>query len=687
MLTDLIYYDLKVATLIAVFFLFYQLLLARDTTHVLNRAVLLSGIVLSAVLPLCIITFHRTVVVDSGIQPVTDGLAIDDVTSLPVAEALEQTFDWSMLLAVALLAGTVIRLLSVIQSYRKLKGLMRCGEMHTQPTGTRLCVVDAPIAPFSWMQTIVLSRADWTAGVLACNTRCSMRAYSPALSPILVHEEAHVRHRHSYDVVVVEVLTALQWFNPVVWFLRQELRTLHEYEADASVLSRGFDESQYIHLLMQKSTGIQACVLANGINTHKTKKRILMMLKPKSKRTAWLKALYIVPITLVSLAMTAKTVIDYETATGEDYKSSQSPAVRVFHENTNGRGESYQISHAHGVKFYSNGKEEAIPGDRPIALGVKSTTMMLDGTEFDENSLPNLPATALREIHLDETNPDHFVCNLVTNVGAAPVPARNANVGATPVPARNYTNMSDAEFVIYVKQQQAVGLKQSTLVQTMLNEGNGISRARILHLNGVYGSEKGNLLVVDGKEVSREEYSHVNPEVIASVTVMDVGPARKVFGEKGRYGATVIETKTAATDAAPQKEEKVFDVCEQMPTFPGGEAKLMEFIARNIKYPEVATKNGVQGRILVQFIVEKDGGLSNVKVLENPKSSKANMVVVTAMMPDKERQDAEAHNAGVQALRDEALRMVNAMPRWTPGKQNGKAVRCHFVIPVTYRLQ
>ena len=578
MLTDLIYYDLKVATLIAAFYLFYQLLLARDTTHVLNRAVLLSGIVLSAVLPLCIITFHRTVVVDSGIQPVTDGLAIDDVTSLPVAEALEQTFDWSMLLAVALLAGTVIRLLSVIQSYRKLKGLMRCGEMHTQPTGTRLCVVDAPIAPFSWMQTIVLSRADWTAGVLACNTRCSMRAYSPALSPILVHEEAHVRHRHSYDVVVVEVLTALQWFNPVVWFLRQELRTLHEYEADASVLSRGFDESQYIHLLMQKATGIQACALANGINTHRTKKRILMMLKPKSNRKVWLKALYVVPVTLVSLALTAKTVVDYKTAMPED----------------------------------------------------------------------NLVTEELIQYN---------------------------------------SKMSDAEFVNYVKQQQAAGLKQSDLVQSMLNEGNGISRARILHLNGVYGSEKGNLFIVDGKEVSRGDFNEIKPEAIASVTVMDVGPAKKVYGEKGRYGATIVETKHAATDAAPKEEDRVFDICEQMPSFPGGDAKLMEFIARNIKYPKVATENGVQGRVMVKFIVEKDGSLSNLKVLDNPKSSPLNMVVVTAYMPDKERQDAEAHNAGLQAIRDEALRVVKAMPRWTPGRQNGKVVRCYFVIPVTYRLQ
>ena len=577
MLTDLIYYDLKVAALIAVFYLFYMLLLARETTHTLNRAVLLSAIALSTVLPLCIITFHRTVVVENGIQTVFNGSAVEDATALPFVKAMEQGFDWSLPLSVVLLVGILIRLLYVARGFWKLNRLIRSGERHTLSTGTRVCVLDAPVAPFSWMQTVVLSRSDWSAGDLARKDP-QMRAVSPALPPILAHEEAHVRHRHSYDVVVVEVLTALQWFNPVVWFLRQELRTLHEYEADASVLSRGFDESQYIHLLMQKATGIQACALANGINTHRTKKRILMMLKPKSNRKVWLKALYVVPVTLVSLALTAKTVVDYKTATPED----------------------------------------------------------------------NLVTEELIQYN---------------------------------------SKMSDAEFVNYVKQQQAAGLKQSDLVQSMLNEGNGISRARILHLNGVYGSEKGNLFIVDGKEVSRGDFNEIKPEAIASVTVMDVGPAKKVYGEKGRYGATIVETKHAATDAAPKEEDRVFDICEQMPSFPGGDAKLMEFIARNIKYPKVATENGVQGRVMVKFIVEKDGSLSNLKVLDNPKSSPLNMVVVTAYMPDKERQDAEAHNAGVQAIRDEALRVVKSMPKWTPGRQNGKVVRCYFVIPVTYRLQ
>lgn len=654
MITDFIYYDLKVAALIAVFYLFYQLLLAREAMPSLNRAVLLTAIALSLVLPLCVVTIHVSAplapIADrGGFTTPTDLVAPPSATQKPTAATPLGAELWGSILGTILAAGILIRLSVVARSCWQLHRLIANGERHILPSGTQVCVVESPVAPFSWMHTVVLSRAEWL-----------------SLSPsVLAHEEAHVRHRHSYDVLVVEVLTALQWFNPVVWFLRQELRTLHEYEADASVLSRGFDESQYIHLLMQKATGIQACALANGIHTPKTKKRILMMLKTKTNRGAWLKALYIVPVVLTSLAMTAKTVVDDETVTTDDNR-----AVRIFNEKTNDRGDSYQIRHQPGVKFFRNGQEEPIPEGRSIALEVKKTTMQVNGKPIDQLSLLDLPLGALKEIHLTETGSDRYVCNLMTTKTM-----------------KYSSKMSDTEFVIYAKKQKAAGLEQSAITQAMLNEAGSISRAHILHLNGVYGSKKGNLFIVDGKEVSREEFNQIKPEAIASVTVMDVGPAKKVYGEKGRYGATIVETKQAGSENQQGQGDRVFDVCEQLPQFPGGDVKLMEFISRNIKYPEIATENDVQGRVIVRFIVEKDGSLTNPEVLAtSPGIGEAIPIEVTSYKTEKERQDAENHNAGVQALRDEAIRVVKAMPKWIPGKQNGKVVRCKYSIPVTYRL-
>ena len=136
-----------------------------------------------------------------------------------------------------------------------------------------------------------------------------------------------------------------------------------------------------------------------------------------------------------------------------------------------------------------------------------------------------------------------------------------------------------------------------------------------------------------------------------------------------------------------QGDDPIYDNCDQKPQFPGGDEALMKFIAQNIKYPEIATENGVQGRVIVQFIVEKDGSLTSPKVITtSPGIGEAIPIEVIASMPEKERKDAEAHNAGVKALRDEAIRVVKAMPKWTPGKQQGKVVRCRRTYPVVYRL-
>lgn len=109
----------------------------------------------------------------------------------------------------------------------------------------------------------------------------------------------------------------------------------------------------------------------------------------------------------------------------------------------------------------------------------------------------------------------------------------------------------------------------------------------------------------------------------------------------------------------PEVENKVFDVVEQMPSFPGGNGALMQYLSDNIKYPVVAQENGVQGRVVVSFVVEKDGSITDVKV-------------VRSVDPSLDR---------------EATRVVKAMPKWIPGKQNGSAVRVKYNVPVSFRLQ
>ena len=298
-------YDLKVAVLIAAFYFCYRLLMERDTLHRLNRVVLLVTLVLSLVLPLCVVTFHET----QWLEPLpVDDQAEPDVAELgPAVPVVPARQWWQLALTVVVVGGMVLRLAYLLRSYAMLRRMLRSGEEHRLDDGVRLVVVDQPVAPFSWMNTIVVNRQD----------------YAERNALLLIHERSHIRLHHSRDVVFVDLLTVLQWFNPVVWLLSRDLRTVHEYEADEAVLSQGADTAQYITLLMHKAMGVQACVLANGINTSETKKRVKMMIKMKSPRWSWLKCLYIVPIAALSLAVTARTVTDYKVLPSQELAQVQ----------------------------------------------------------------------------------------------------------------------------------------------------------------------------------------------------------------------------------------------------------------------------------------------------------------------------------------------------------------------------
>ena len=289
-MVEFLIYDLKVAVLVAVFYMFYRLLLSRETYHRVNRAVLLGTAVASFVLPLCVITLHKTVVVSAASGLVT----LDGLSMVEVAEP--QTPLWQTIAIVVFFAGMAatlgFTLYNIIQVWR----LISRSEHHRQQDGTTICVADREVSPFSWMHYIVLSPSD----------------YEAQDASVLAHERGHISLHHSLDVVLVDTLTALQWFNPAMWMLRQDLRAIHEYEADAAVLSQGINMRQYQYLLIQKAVATCGYSVANGITHSTLKNRINMMLtNKKTNRASWLKLLALVPIVGIALALNAETVTDY----------------------------------------------------------------------------------------------------------------------------------------------------------------------------------------------------------------------------------------------------------------------------------------------------------------------------------------------------------------------------------------
>lgn len=164
-------------------------------------------------------------------------------------------------------------------------------------------------------------------------------------------------------------------------------------------------------------------------------------------------------------------------------------------------------------------------------------------------------------------------------------------------------------------------------------------------------------------EIKKDSEVKPEEELKSQEDLSKTNTAIGAFDVKGNDEAAgeVLKAKEQIAQPEPPKEEetKVFDVVEEMPQFPGGPSALFEYLSKNIRYPVVAEENGVQGRVIVTFVVERDGSITDVKVIKSVDPS----------------------------LDKEAQRVVKSMPHWIPGKQNGSAVRVKYTVPVTFRLQ
>lgn len=299
-------YSLKAAGCLAVFYLFYKLLLSRDTLHRMNRVLLCGVLLLSFLLPLCVITVEKELpgVSAAGIDVIPESYfrrdmvfenrIPDDTRDLMIIEEPEpapEPFDWGVLLGIIYFAGMFATLGWTVCNIVRVVRMTRRGQRIPLGNGSVLVLSDRIRAPFSWMRYVVMSEEDYACGG----------------GTILVHEQAHQRLGHSWDLLLVDLLGCLQWFNPAMWLLRVELRAVHEYEADEQVLRCGVDAKDYQMLLIKKAVGGRWYSIANSLNHSNLKNRITMMLRKRSSRWARAKALYVLPLACLALGAFAQT--------------------------------------------------------------------------------------------------------------------------------------------------------------------------------------------------------------------------------------------------------------------------------------------------------------------------------------------------------------------------------------------
>ena len=368
-MSEFLTYSLRTGACIAVFYLFFKLLLSRETFHAFNRALVLAATAVSFVLPLCVITVQRTLparetvstsdeypypayadIVTPAADTPTDAPAggslsaarvmaasstplseetvapESEETVMPEPEGMVTPLTEEDILSDHASAESVAAVQpSVSEAVETSRGV----EIPWRQIGIVIYLAGVAAVIFVTVRSIVglhrlmrrgrcerlddgttLVRMDENVAPISwCrNIVISERDLRENGAAILAHERAHVRLHHSLDLLLVDLAGAVQWFNPAMWLLRRDLRAIHEYEADAAVIASGVDARSYQLLLIRKAVGGRWYSIANSFNHSKLKNRITMMLREKSSRRTRARALLLLPLAGLALGAFAKTV-------------------------------------------------------------------------------------------------------------------------------------------------------------------------------------------------------------------------------------------------------------------------------------------------------------------------------------------------------------------------------------------
>ena len=480
---------IKSTCCLAVFYLFYRLLLSRDTFHRFNRMALLGVIVFSIAIPFVQLAADEPVAVQRTALELERFLQMGGT---PVEE--ESRFPpWLAALFMIYAGGCLFFAGRFLYSVCQIVRLIRSGERAVLEDGTRLVVTDLTVPPFSWMKYIVISRIDM----------------EESGAEILAHEQAHIRACHSLDMWFAGCCAVLHWFNPAVWLLKQELQNVHEYEADESVIAHGVDAKHYQLLLIKKAVGAQRFTsMANSFDHSKLKKRITMMLKQKSSPWARLKYLYVLPLAALTVVAFARPEISHELEKISSVKISEIIPVQEKKEPKR------------NVEVETLARDSVVSEKDMQAIQEKVSAVM----EKYQPEIDKAVEEAVKAANIDEIVSAEMAKHQVEIDKAVQAAIEAAKIDET----------------IAAEMEKIQPEINRTIEEAM--KAIDINEKAVKEASKVKSSFSG-IVYIDGVESSKERMDNLNPDHIASMNVYKGNEAIAKFGEKGRNGVIEIKLK------------------------------------------------------------------------------------------------------------------------------------------------
>ena len=503
-------YILKSSVCLVLFYLFFRLLLSKETFHRFNRMALLGVLFFSLLIPCIEVTTRHQVEVQQAVLSIEQLLLMAELETTPAnVGAVQETsvISWVQIVLLVYWAGILFLACRNIYSLICLFRLIHSGKHEKLEKGVTLVVHNQEIAPFSWMKYIVISRKD-----LEENGR-----------EILIHEMAHIHHRHSVDLLVADICIFFQWFNPGAWLLKQELQNVHEYEADETVINEGVNAKEYQLLLIKKAVGTRLYSMANSFNHSKLKKRITMMLKEKSNPWARLKYLYVLPLAAIAVTAFARPEIS------EKMEEISAVKVNDLAEIVEKKSEENVVKELVDttknkvvVVGYRTEKKDSVltSGKKKVAISVQGISdegkplVIINGKESD------------REV-VNALNPERI--ESVSVIGpekAIKIYGEKAKDGVMDI--KLYSEKKFAPRKIEIE-----GINKTRL--DALNSGAKSWGATFRSADG--GKP---LVIIDGKEATGDDpLANISPDRIRSISVLKDKTALAAYGDKGKNG--VIE--------------------------------------------------------------------------------------------------------------------------------------------------
>lgn len=275
---DPLVYTFRVSLSLAAVFVAYKLFMSRETLHALNRFAILAAVAMSFVLP-----FAKMPQLSALNEDLTVPEVFIELEGVVVHSGSQQNIGVWNVIATVLVVGSVFFFLRFLVSIISVLFKVFKSKSVNIGNGIKLIIGGKDFAPVSWMRYVFISADD----------------YAGNCDEIIAHETAHIRYGHSFDLIFMDLVCAIQWFNPCVWLFRRELCAVHEFQADQKVVDLGFNAKLYQILLVKKAAGRRWNFVANSLNHSNLKNRITMMTRKKSSKKVAIKALLPVAVSAV----------------------------------------------------------------------------------------------------------------------------------------------------------------------------------------------------------------------------------------------------------------------------------------------------------------------------------------------------------------------------------------------------